>query len=433
MRQLYFSLFLIACGFVLGWLGRSYDLDRSTRESQGQTTRDQNPLFVGQERSSTVSTLRDETTQTTFDPRAGRSTSRELSAGDQTPTQTVNIQSIPAVDTENFKRLLKEKRFDEAMQVYRQLDLGGDGSVPGLRVDILSYLDKFLDIGNQEDFSALANSYLSHYYNDIDVILLIAKSHQQADYFIEAVNMYQLANEYALSWAEDQKVRQAFDRFLREVDQYLHSQQQWYMLRQLYERAERVGLLDPLQTVRMAEVIALTGEPENAREILATLIARNQATSRAKQALANLGENIPGDVQRTSFEGEVALTRHGDHFIVPVLWPSASRPAQLLLDTGASLTTLTFEAFQTIAAQADYEHVGSRMFHTASGISKGDIYRFSQLQLGSFQLQNVDIAVLDFPMADNVHGLLGMNILGKFRFHIDQQNAVLELTPFSTR
>ena len=57
------------------------------------------------------------------------------------------------------------------------------------------------------------------------------------------------------------------------------------------------------------------------------------------------------------------------------------------------------------------------------------MYRAASIGLGDIQLNDIDIAVLDFPLASNVDGLLGMNVLRHYRFKIDQDGSLLHLHP----
>ena len=68
------------------------------------------------------------------------------------------------------------------------------------------------------------------------------------------------------------------------------------------------------------------------------------------------------------------------------------------------------------------------MFRTAGGVAQGTVYSVPELTLGTYQLTDTQIAVLDFELKPGVDGLLGMNILGQFRFQIDQENASLLLS-----
>jgi clan AA aspartic protease (TIGR02281 family) len=99
----------------------------------------------------------------------------------------------------------------------------------------------------------------------------------------------------------------------------------------------------------------------------------------------------------------------------------------LLIDTGASMTTLSQAAFHALSTKHTFNLMGQRMFSTANGIAKGDIYRVERLKLGKFTLNGSQLAVLNFTMPAGVDGLLGMNVLAQFRFHIDQEKQLLYL------
>lgn len=91
------------------------------------------------------------------------------------------------------------------------------------------------------------------------------------------------------------------------------------------------------------------------------------------------------------------------------------------------MTTLSRQAFQALSNANDFDLMGQRMFNTANGITKGNIYRVDHLEIGRFMLNDAQIAVLDFKMPEGVDGLLGMNVLEHFRFHIDQEKQLLYL------
>lgn len=58
----------------------------------------------------------------------------------------------------------------------------------------------------------------------------------------------------------------------------------------------------------------------------------------------------------------------------------------------------------------------------------GTVYSVPELRLGSYVITNSQIAVIDFDTSRGFDGLLGMNVLGQFRFQIDQDNAKLLLS-----
>jgi clan AA aspartic protease (TIGR02281 family) len=100
---------------------------------------------------------------------------------------------------------------------------------------------------------------------------------------------------------------------------------------------------------------------------------------------------------------------------------------KLLIDTGASMTALTRESFRRLSRQR-FSLLGTRLFNTANGYTRGDIYRASALTLGEARLEGANIAVLDLRTMDDIDGLLGMNVLRQFHFEIDQSAGVMLIT-----
>jgi predicted aspartyl protease len=98
-----------------------------------------------------------------------------------------------------------------------------------------------------------------------------------------------------------------------------------------------------------------------------------------------------------------------------------------MIDTGASITSLSQERFDVLSRDSHFEYLGWRLFNTAGGPARGTVYRASSLQLGAQALREVDIAVLDFQQGPGIDGLLGMNVLRHFHFEIDQDRDLLHL------
>jgi clan AA aspartic protease (TIGR02281 family) len=123
----------------------------------------------------------------------------------------------------------------------------------------------------------------------------------------------------------------------------------------------------------------------------------------------------------------IPLTRRGDHFLVAAYINEVSQVI-LMIDTGASVTTLSSSSFAQIdGTRLGYR--GSQLFNTANGMTQGEVYQTESITLGNTRLSTVDIAVLDYESPTGVDGLLGMNILRNYRFQIDQDRNVLYLHP----
>jgi len=123
---------------------------------------------------------------------------------------------------------------------------------------------------------------------------------------------------------------------------------------------------------------------------------------------------------------KIALQQRGNQFLVD-LTLNRNEDVTLLIDTGASMTTISRNSFLSLDVSRTAREINQRLFQTANGVTKGSVYLVPQIRIGSYELNDVYIAVLDFTMDQGVDGLLGMNILGQFQFQIDQANAQLLL------
>ncbi|VUD59464.1 hypothetical protein TDB9533_02684 [Thalassocella blandensis] len=438
MRSIYLATVLLIIGFILGWMSRSYDIDRALREAleddvlsveaNSRKQESSEPLHYGDQKNADERSNAGQNKESTDNPFISQSTPANADSSGNDISQASDEALTKEQDAVSlFKSYLQQKAFEQAVDLYRELDLAGETTVAELRALIITKLNGYLEVNDGDAFTELANSFLSVYYNDIDVLLLLADFNQRMNYFIEALNVYQMANEYAYSSINSQKVREATNLFLGKVDTFYSNQQSWYMLRQIYERAELVGMLTPEQRIRLAQLYAVTGDTYSAQSTLQDMISRGQAVTKARSMLQSMDEGSP-QTSPVSYDGNVALKQYGNQFAAMLALPDQYNQVNLLLDTGASLTTLSSMAFNQLSDHSQYTRLGSRMFHTANGVAMGSVYRFKQVRLGSFVLQDVDIAVLDFSITGDVQGLLGMNILGQFKFHINQKTSQLELS-----
>jgi clan AA aspartic protease (TIGR02281 family) len=185
-----------------------------------------------------------------------------------------------------------------------------------------------------------------------------------------------------------------------------------------------------MHRLRQAQLSIQTGSMASAREILADLIQEPSVSAEAEQVMLNHQQELSlgkGNkmAMKNDYSDQVALVSRGNQYLTNL--EIEENTVALLIDTGASMTTLSQAAFHALSSKHTFDPMGQRMFSTANGITKGDIYRVERLKLGKFTLNGAQLAVLDFTMPAGVDGLLGMNVLAQFRFHIDQEKQLLYL------
>ena len=100
----------------------------------------------------------------------------------------------------------------------------------------------------------------------------------------------------------------------------------------------------------------------------------------------------------------------------------------MLFDTGATFTTLTREALDTLGVEIPGNAPTARL-HTANGIAQAPLVLIDKVWLGGFAVENVTIAVCDLCGNGDSVGLLGLNVSSQFTVTFDPGQAVLELTP----
>lgn len=154
------------------------------------------------------------------------------------------------------------------------------------------------------------------------------------------------------------------------------------------------------------------------------LMAANQVDTRARaDALLIL---ISGDGLNNAARGEeitIALQRFGKQFLVPVTIDGIS--ARLLLDTGASISGLT-----ATFVERHYSLVRNTKpikLNTASGTVDSYLFVVNSLNIASLEFTQHLLARLPMDNANQFDGLLGVDILGRFEFVIDQEKAELHL------
>lgn len=323
-----------------------------------------------------------------------------------------------------FERLLKAGDYSEAMDWYQEyID-----SVSVLKSILLNYLDELLRSRRDQDFIQLSDQYLYTYYDDIDVLLRLARHHQINGFYTEAVDVYQLAQTYAYSDQHLQRLYDSFNEFVLEVDSLYRQNENWYSLTNFYHHIESLGMLSPVFEYRQALAYLQSGDEPMAIQKLEQLQGDGSVGEKARQLLASLApdnesQSSPSEQSMTA----VKLQKRGNQFLVNASL-NGNDKTTLLIDTGASLTTLSASNFATMSSRRSAVKVGTRLFQTANGVTRGNVYRVAEFQLGPYVLSDVQIAVLDFSLSQGIDGLLGMNVLGQFRFQIDQDESLLYLS-----
>ena len=330
----------------------------------------------------------------------------------------------------SFKKQLTAHNYVAAIDIYQlSLDANDTGDL-GLKPLLMEHIEMLISSSSQSQFTELTELYLSVFYDDIDVLLSLAKFNRSTGFLAEAAAILHLVKSYAYTNRDKITVEATINDFISQVHTDLVSTDDLFGLANIYQQMHRLNLLTPMHRLRQAQLSIQTGSMASAREILADLIQEPSVSAEAEQIMLNHQQELSlgkGNkmAMKNGYSDQIVLARRGNQYLADL--EIQDTKVALLIDTGASMTTLSQQAFQTLSNNHTFDLLGQRIFNTANGIAKGNIYQVDSLTLGRFTLAGIQIAVLDFSMPDGVDGLLGMNILANFRFHIDQKAQMLYL------
>jgi predicted aspartyl protease len=140
---------------------------------------------------------------------------------------------------------------------------------------------------------------------------------------------------------------------------------------------------------------------------------------RAEEILTKLkGSSVPDEVV-------IPLVRYGNQYLVATA--IEGNPARLLLDTGASLSGLA--SHYTAKYPALLKAIKPIRLNTASGAQDSILFTVTHIEIGDLLFKQHILAQLPMDSSVEFDGLLGVDILGRFDFVIDQNAARLTLKP----
>ena len=119
----------------------------------------------------------------------------------------------------------------------------------------------------------------------------------------------------------------------------------------------------------------------------------------------------------------VPLAKEGAHHVVEASLRNGT--VRLLLDTGASITTLTPSAARRL--NISYDQSRSITVATAGGLVAAPLIEIKEFAVGEAAVDRLQVGILPLPDLDKFDGLLGMNFLQQFASSIDQQQGLLHL------
>lgn len=198
----------------------------------------------------------------------------------------------------------------------------------------------------------------------------------------------------------------------------LATQQRW---KELLALRQRLVVLDPNNAQYHYQLAELQSQLRLYDEALYSLYFILQDAVMGSKAQA-LERRIKTQL-RLAQGVTVPLTVVGAHHVVDATIQNLD--LRLLLDTGASITTLTPNAARRL--NIDYAQSQSITLATAGGMVVAPLIEVSGFAVGEAAVERLQVGILPMSSTADFDGLLGMNFLRQFASSIDQQAGLLYL------
>nr|MDT0251297.1 retropepsin-like aspartic protease [Endozoicomonas sp.] len=338
--------------------------------------------------------------------------------------KTINHQKIQST----FIQALESKQFEDALIIYQHHEQFHSEFISELHDELIrqvrQYHDKNLPISILELFT-------QYFYQDVELLNELATHYISTHQLAKALEVFASARSYSYT---REAIRGLDDQIHQIAHAVFEKNRGLPDLESLIPVFLKLSYLEPdysFYRLVLAEGYLMLNEPESALRELQIVQMDEGLNEHASQLLARLlpeptGEE-PADEKPAIEKNTVPLTEAGGHFVVDTLAGNTLN-VRLLIDTGASLTTLSHRILKTLQQKKQASQIGYIDLKTAGGSHRAPLYRLDQLRIGDFLVNNLKAAELG-PIDQDVDGLLGMNFLSHFSFFIDQNLRQLSLTP----
>jgi len=335
--------------------------------------------------------------------------------------------------------LLKQHKFEAVMTLFDALQQANkQQQLEQTREIILRYAHKLIAQKDYISAKTLLNHLLVSSNRHVAARMLLAEVHSRMADYQSAIDTLYIAKGHAIELADINTINKNLRLLVTKQAHRFKQEAKYRELRILYEKLTEQEADYAPYFIGLAEAQDMLGDFDAARNSLQIILNHPDAGRLASEMLAELDARQPQPDPSTTDEttsdklaetepaSNVSLFKQGNHYLLDAE-PSNGETIRLLIDTGASLTTMTPDALRK--NNIPYKDTGEvRRFSTANGFVDAPIYQLDYLVIGKWRVNDIRIAVLDLQGQGETQGLLGMNFLQHFRFFIDQQNSLLYLS-----
>ena len=368
-----------------------------------------------------------------FDQEPSESTVLPAASPSINPDETPRVSTpMASGHADDMASLLQRNDFDAVMERYEVLQRqASDTAVADARVRILTHARQLIEGHHFSLAEQLLQRFLIAAYRDVEARILLAAAYEGQLDFHAAIDQLFEAKGYAYRPAMLQRITARIRSMVAGLTQSLKRNGDQNGLLALYQHLIQLEPDHAPYFMGLAAAQLALDDKEAARRSLLLVSQDPDVGAQAQAMLSELSIALAGTQEGESWDpaaeiGGIPLHRDGNHFIVDAR-PARGRSIRLLIDTGASLTIFTPEVLEQRGIR--YQDTGrTGIFNTANGSVKAPIVKLDSLEVGDWQVNQLEIGVLDLGSRLGVDGLLGMNFLNHFQFFIDQNESLLRLS-----
>ncbi len=327
-----------------------------------------------------------------------------------------NTRTAPA--TNPFQTHLSRGEVREALLVYRETRRKNPAAAEKMRKALLDRARQLMARKKPDEAGRLLTHYLESESYDPGALLLRAQLDASRGRYTRALENALDAKIYdrdnTLAETADRVIGQTTEIYRRQ----LTTKKQWGRLGELYHLLIEKNGDRPEYYYELAGAQYRSGRYDEGLGNLNRILhdpewgGKARKLSQLVEQLAKLGEGAP-----------IEMTRRNNNFLVKVT--VNDRKANLVLDTGASISILRREFAEAVGLSAEG---GEKTRFNAVG-SQVDvaIVAARSFSVGDITFDDMPVGIAEMPESFAADGLLGMDFLGNFEFSIDQDNEVLNL------
>jgi len=312
----------------------------------------------------------------------------------------------------SFYSLLKNHQFSDAMELYQN---SSKERVLLYRSTLNTYFKKRSLTHQEESIKELLEYIKIETENESSKRLLIDLYKKRKEYKESIKLITELID--SSSHEENEKLHQDLVDTSRLYIDTLQASKSFQQLEAFLERQIEYGVKAEFFIFNLAKYHVSMQSYDSAIKLLKEIEFDEKYGEKAKELLNKI---ITKKSINSEYLHKLSLTKNGSHFTIDVTIDDT--PLTLLLDTGATLTMINEDKLSSLTLINE-----NITLKTAGGDVPAQLQMAEKLTVGDIELENFKVTTSSFKQ-EKADGLLGMNFFEKFKFKIDQENAILYLS-----